>query len=198
MMLYYHGLHRDLPEGTWKPSDYERLGEIDLEHSLKVALAAYLDLLEKLAALRNHLMKELQRLSGKERYRESVKSKKSTPGIGWLSGIRFTLEWGDMSRFASGKKMGSFSGLTSSEHSTGDTIRRGRITKQSSPRVRAWLIECAWRAIRLDPVLLHKYQRVYNNSGSKKKAIVAVARKLAVRLRAMELAHTPYRLSVIN
>jgi len=196
MMLYYHGLHTDLPDETWKPSDYERLREISVGDSLKIAFDATLDLLEKLGALRNRLMKAMQRLCKKERYEKSAALKASSPGIGWLSAIRFTLEWGDMSRFANGKKMGSFSGLTSGEYSTGDTVRRGRITKQSSPRVRAWLIECAWRAIKLDPVLLHKYRQVWKHSGSKKKAIVAVARKLAVRMRIVEVRQTPYCIGV--
>lgn len=119
--------------------------------------------------------------------------------MGWLSAIRFTLEWGEMSRFTTRKRFSSFTGLTSSEYSTGDTVRRGRITGQSSERVRAWLIQCAWRAIKLDPVLLLKYKAVYRNSGNnKKKAIVAVARKLAVRMRAMELNEEKYRIGVIE
>jgi hypothetical protein len=44
------------------------------------------------------------------------------------------------------------------------------------------LIECSWIAYKRDPVLLHKYLAVQRRSGSGKKAIVAVARKLAVRL----------------
>ena len=75
---------------------------------------------------------------------------------------------------------------------------RGRITGQGNVQVRAWLIQCAWRAIKLDPVLLRKFRAVWSHSGSKKKAIMAVARKLAVRLRALELKPEPYELSVIQ
>ncbi|MFC1691969.1 hypothetical protein ACFL1R_00515 [Candidatus Latescibacterota bacterium] len=39
-------------------------------------------------------------------------------------------------------------------------------------------------AIKRDPVLLEKFTSVYRSSGSKKKAIVAVACKLTVRMRA--------------
>jgi transposase len=86
--------------------------------------------------------------------------------------------------------------LTCREYSTGDTIRRGRITGQSSEYVRAWLIECAWRAIRKDPALQNKFQRVWRNSGSKKKAIVAVGRKIAVRIFTLEQSGELYRLAV--
>jgi transposase len=103
-----------------------------------------------------------------------------------------------MFRFKTGKHIASFTGLTSREYSTGETIRRGRITGQSSVNVRSWLIECAWRAIRKDPALLDKYKRVTHNSGSTKKAIVAVARKLAVRLWALETTGHSYTIGVIE
>lgn len=197
-LLDFHGLNGDLPAGRWETSHYKKLKYLELNRSLKVSLDADLELLDKLAEIRKKLLKELQALSKKERYCESVNSKKNNPGVGWLSAIRFTLEWGDMSRFENGKKFASYTGLTSREYSTGDRIRRGRITGQSSERIRAWLIQCAWRAIRLDPVLLHKYLTVWKNSGSKKKAIVAVARKLAVRMRAIELTKEPYCIGVIE
>ena len=198
MFIYYHGLHEGLPLGKWKPSDYKRLKELKLCHALQVSFDVLLKLLDELVGHRNHLMKELKALCKKERYREAVKSKKSCSGIGWLSSIRFTLEWGDLTRFGTGKQIASYAGLTSREYSTGDTVRRGRITGQSYERVRAWLIQCVWRAVNHDSVLLHKYQAVWKNSGSKKKAIVAVARKLAVRMRALEWTNQPYCVGVIE
>ncbi|MFC1552359.1 transposase [Candidatus Latescibacterota bacterium] len=55
----------------------------------------------------------------KERYKAGVSTKKSCPGIGWLTAIRLTLEWGDMARFRTGKHIASYTGLTSREYSTG-------------------------------------------------------------------------------
>jgi hypothetical protein len=53
-------------------------------------------------------------------------------------------------------------------------------------------------AIKHDPVLLYKYRRVLKNCGSKKKAIVAVARKLAIRLRRILLNGEPYAVGVVE
>jgi hypothetical protein len=53
-------------------------------------------------------------------------------------------------------------------------------------------------AIKYDPVLLDKYRRVLKNCGSKKKAIVAVARKLAIRLRWILLNGEPYVIGVVE
>jgi len=196
--LDYHGLNGGLKNVNWSLSDYMNLKSLGLSHSMKVSLDTYLRLLEELEDMRRGLQKELKSLCEKERYREMVNSKKNCSGVGWLSAIRFTLEWGELSRFKTRKKFASFTGLTSREYSTGDTIRRGRITGQSYERIRSWLIQCAWRAIRIDPVLLAKYRAVLKNSGSKKKAIVAVARKLALRMRAMELTHETYCIGVIE
>lgn len=195
--LDYHGLNEGLLSGSWSDADYERLRELSLSSSLQIALEAYLEILDRSQAVVSQLKGQLRRLSRTQRYRKSVGSKESLPGVGRLSAIRFTLEWGDLSRFPDGKQFGSFTGLTASEYSTGAVTRRGRITGQGSRQVRAWLIQCAWRAIRRDPVLLSKFHAVWRNSGSKKKAIVAVARKLAVRMRAVELSGQPYSVAVI-
>lgn len=190
--LDFHGLNGGFPAGAWKSSHYRMLKVLELTEPLQSCLNAYLQALDSLVSIKSDLQEKLESLCKKDRYKEPVKAKKSCPGVGRLSAIRFTLEWGDMSRFTSGGRLASFTGLTSSEYSTGETIRRGRITRQGSSQVRAWLIQCAWRAIRKDPVLREKFRTVWSNSGSKKKAIVAVARKLAVRMRAVELAKEPY------
>lgn len=196
--LDFHGLNGSLPSGAWRPSQYRELPSLSLDHSLQVCLDSYLELVDKLESLQAGLLAELKVLCTKDRYCKAVRSKQSCPGVGWLSAIRFTLEWGDLCRFSSGKKMASFTGLTSREYSSGDTIHRGRITGQGAGHVRGWLIQCAWRAIKLDPALLDKFRRVRENTGSKKKAIVAVARMLAVRMRAIEITGQPYSVAVIE
>jgi transposase len=196
--LDYHGLNDGLKTGNWYDKDYMNLNDLQLSKSLKISLDASLNLLREQLKNEKELMEELHELSEKERYEQGVKSKKSAPGLGWLTAIRLTLEWGDMSRFITGKHIASYAGLTSSEYSSGDTIRRGRITAQSYDQVRSWLIECAWRAIRKDPVLLEKFMNVWKNTGSKKKAIVAVARKLAVRLWSLEINRQSYCTGVIE
>jgi len=196
--LDFHGLNNTMPSGRWNASHYKKLYSLSLSKSLQISFNVLLRLLKELEQIKVELMLELKELCQKERYRKSVEAKQSCPGIGWFSAIRFTLEWGNMSRFRSSKHIASFTGLTCREYSTGDTVRRGRITGQSFEGVRAWLIQCAWRSIRKDPVLLDKYIRIWKNSGSKKKAIVAVARKLAVRMRAIELSQQSYVTAVIE
>ena len=108
---------------------------------------------------------------------------RSAPGIGPLGARILSNEIGDMSQFKNERQLFSYTGLTPSEHSSGDTIRKGHITRQGNSRVRYILCEAAWRAIREDPVLNAYYEQLYPRRG-KKRAIVAVARKLIGRIRA--------------
>ena len=64
--------------------------------------------------------------------------------------------------------------------------------------MRSWLIECAWRSIKREPILLEKFTSVYRSSGSKKKAIVAFARKLSVRIRALEVNNDSYLIDAVE
>ena len=98
-LLDFHGLNGGLPSGKWGERRYRELREMVLGEPLQTCLNAYLDLLEDLRGYAKKLEKSLKELCGKERYRESVKSKQSLPGVGLLSAIRFTLEWGELSRF---------------------------------------------------------------------------------------------------
>ena len=88
-----------------------------------------------------------------------------------------------MSQFENERQLFSYTGLTPSEHSSGEAIRRGHITRQGNTRVRCVLCEAAWIAIRKDQSLKDFFDNLYPRAG-KKKAIVAVARKLIGRIRA--------------
>lgn len=107
---------------------------------------------------------------------------RSAPGIGAVSSRTLSNEFGTMTRFKNEKELFSSVGLTPSEHSSGEHIRKGNISRQGAPRIRALLVEAAWRAIREDQGLNNFYRRLLVRRGSKK-AIVAVARKMIGRLR---------------
>lgn len=196
----FHGLALKLPAGAWNKSHYDCVEKLDMGNdalnlSIKVLFTTLNSLLESVKQLRD----KLKELTKKDRYKDVFKLIASAPGVGWFTAIRLVLEWGeDLSRFTTGKHFASFNGLTMREHSTGETIHKGRITGQSHNFLRGWLIQCAWTAYSRDPVLLKKFTDVWHNSGSKKKAIVAVARKLVVRLRGLVVSGKPYCIGVIE
>lgn len=102
--------------------------------------------------------------------------------MGRISARVLSNELGDLSRFANERQLFSYTGLTPSEHSSGEQKHRGAITKQGNRHLRGILMEVAWRAIRQDPALARFFERLYPRTG-KQRAIVAVARKLIGRIR---------------
>ncbi len=65
-------------------------------------------------------------------------------GIDLISATAFLAEIGDLSRFQTPRELMAYLGLVPSEESTGDTIKRGPITKAGNRRARRILVECSW------------------------------------------------------
>src|SRR4029434_10114103 len=80
---------------------------------------------------------------------------------------------------------------STSEYSSGASVRRGHISRQGSSRVRHLLVETAWRALPRDAVLKEIFDRIAATRG-KKRAIVAIARRLTGRIRACFRQGTTY------
>ena len=65
-------------------------------------------------------------------------------GIDFISASAFLAEIGDLSRFRTPRELMAYLGLVPSEASTGDTVKRGAITKAGNRRARRILVESSW------------------------------------------------------
>ena len=65
-------------------------------------------------------------------------------GLDLISATAFLAEIGDLSRFRTPRELMAYLGLVPSEHSTGDKVKRGPITKAGNRRARRTLVECSW------------------------------------------------------
>jgi transposase len=65
-------------------------------------------------------------------------------GLDLISAATLLAEIGDLSRFRTPRQLMAYLGLVPSEESTGDTIKRGSITKAGNRRARRMLVECSW------------------------------------------------------
>jgi len=123
-------------------------------------------------------------------------------GFGALTSVVIDREIGDWQRFSNRRRVGSYTGLCPGESSSGDTRLQSCVTKHGNPRLRAALVEAAWRLVRFQPNYrpIIKWRATLSKGtlatrAARKKAIVAVARQLAVdlwrirtgRVRAQEL-----------
>lgn len=107
----------------------------------------------------------------------------SVPGIGPVASRTLINELGDMSQFKNDRSLYSFTGLTPQEYSSGEHTRQGHISRQGRPVLRKLLVQAAWRAIKEDEALNEIFERISQKAG-KKRAIVAVARRLVGIIRA--------------
>jgi transposase len=117
----------------------------------------------------------------------------STPGVGPRTAEAVVTYLHEPGRFASGKQVSAYLGLVPRQYQSGELDRRGRITKRGPALLRKLLVECAWVMLRYNSWARAVYQRLCRGKTRKKQAIVALARKLVVRLWAMLRDGAPWR-----
>jgi transposase len=86
----------------------------------------------------------LQQATQGWRFEAVVSALRALRGIDTVSAIGLVCEIGDINRFASARKLMGYLGLVPSEHSSGNSVRRGSITKTGNAHARRLLTEAAW------------------------------------------------------
>jgi len=98
-------------------------------------------------------------------------------------------------RFENASQVSNYLGLVPRVYISGDTVRYGRITKRGNGYLRALLVQASWALIRSKSggKLKERYTYMTVEKGiSKKKAIVAIARRLAELLYTLMRDGTSY------
>jgi transposase len=142
------------------------------------------------------LTRYIRRLAYGNQYYDSFNRLTALRGVGLVTAMTFLLELFDISRFGNTAKFSSYLGMSPSQHSSGDQVHMGAISRQGNSHLRYVLVESAWTVIRHDPSLREKYNRIRARGTNGNKAIVAVARSLAIRLRRCLLDGVEYNTSV--
>jgi len=135
--------------------------------------------------------------------RAVIEALQSLRGIAQLSAVSILAEVGELSRFEHPRQLMGYSGTVSREHSSGERIRRGAISKAGNAHLRRIVVEAAW-AYRYRPAIgktlaarqrcssaevsalawkaqqrLHqRYMRLMGRGKSKQQTITAVGREL--------------------
>ncbi len=105
----------------------------------------------------------------------------SVPGIRWVLAFTIAAEIGDIGRFASPEKLTGYTGLCPRVVQSGDSDRRGPLTKHGPTYLRWALLEATMHALR-HPAYSTRYQRTKRRLGKQRGAKVAqvdIARRLA-------------------
>ncbi len=168
--------HRE-KKSWWEEKRWERL-----KGRLPVWLAERLEVFRRLLAT---LTTELDAAtSALEETAPATRPK----GQGGLTYEVVEREIADWNRFKNRRQVGSYTGLCGGVSGSGPTTHLLPITKHGNVRLRTALIELAWRLVvwQRDSALVKKWWHVFGNpkatKAAKKKAIVAMARQMAVDL----------------
>lgn len=105
----------------------------------------------------------------------------SVPGVGVRTAEVIAAYLPEAKRFRRAGEVSAYAGLVPRQYQSGQTDRRGRITKRGPRLLRAALVECAWCALRYNGWAVETWLKLQANGCSKKRAVVALARRLLVR-----------------
>ena len=201
-----HGYRYEGGRNYWTVRHVKWLRSLEMTPLLKEILDEYL-------LSYDHLMNKLERLeeridefANQDDYCEKVKRLTCLLGVKNYTALSVIVETGDFNRFKKAPNFASFLGLVPSEDTSGDIVRRGKITKAGNTQVRKLLVESAQSytrgvighkskelkrrqkgsspediayADKANERLRRKFYRLINNNVSRNKAATAVARELA-------------------
>lgn len=166
-----------------------------IPESLVPALVPILAMLEDL----EHRIRALDKTAAKlaqERYPAS-KVLRQVRGVGPLLSLAFVVSLGDPGRFARSRSVGTWVGLVPKKRSSGDANPQLRITKHGDRYLRRLLVISAQYILGPfgEDCDLRRYGMklcLRGGGNAKKRAVVAVARKLAVLLHRLWVSGAPY------
>lgn len=130
---------------TWGARHLRWLQEQSFEHPAhQIALQEMVDAVRTSIERVERLERVIEEFVPKWSLGPIVRALQTLRGVELIVAVTFATEIGDPRRFESPRQLMSYLGLVPSERSTGDTVRRGGITKAGNGRVRHLLVESAW------------------------------------------------------
>jgi transposase len=152
-----------------------------------------LDVELKLLAMIDHQIKNIDKAL-EALADEKVKLLMTVPGVGIGLAQTVVVHLDDPARFQSVAQVGSYAGLVPKQMQSGEMNRHGHITRHGPSLLRGMLVEVGWMVYRHNTWAKAFVDRVSRGIKARRKiAIVALARKLLVRLWAMLRDNKPWR-----
>jgi transposase len=185
--LLFHGLPEPSGLKFWSRAGVESLKEMEIHSALRVTLDSYLHQLKFLEEEKESLGKDIG-----EKVLPEKDVLQSVPGVGPVTSSTFRTEIFDPNRFETGEQLTSFIGLAPIISQSGSSSGYARLLPCGQGKLRSVLVEAAWRLLAQEEWASKFYHRVLSHTGKAQKAIVALARKLAVILWRLWLEERPY------
>ena len=129
----------------WTRAHARWLAELAFDHPAQhLVLREYRQAIEDAEARLEQLTRQVAEVVSSLSMAPVVEAYQALRGVALLTAVTFAAEIGDVRRFETPRQLMAYVGLVPREHSTGDRVRRGRITKAGNTTVRRVLIEGAW------------------------------------------------------
>ena len=169
----------------------ERVRGSSVPQEVKALLEPLLETVAQLNAQVDRLDEHVLEL-GKDS--EVIRRFQAIPGIGPLTALAFVLCIESPERFRRARDVGPFLGLRPTLRQSGDGLRRGRITRTGDPAMRCLLTQAAHALLRSKrDTDLTRWARGLLARIGRRKAVPAVARKLAVLMLRLWQTGEPYQ-----
>jgi len=142
--------HGRRPEGikAWTKQYLEWIGtHVHFEHAaLEATLQDYRDEVKHVAERIVKLEKAIDEAVGQApaQTRAVIEALQALRGVAQTTAATIISELGSLLRFQSPRQLMGYSGLVAREHSSGNRIQRGAITKTGNAHLRRVLVEAAW------------------------------------------------------
>jgi len=190
VILAKHNIHHNFSD-LFGLGGMEFLKTLELPTIFRFKLDGYLELLSKVADILKRAKQEIKRHC---RAWPEADLLTSAPGIGELTGLMLAAEIADIKRFGCVKKFCCYGGLASSTRQSADKTYNGHIIKDSNKYIRYAVLEAVPNAIKKDPRLFRFYSKLERTKG-RKRARIAIARKLLVAIYYMLKNRVPYQIA---
>jgi transposase len=185
-----HGLSLPVGARCWTIASLEAmqshskpLAECALDELWRGELAQELANYHRLQAELKQLEAKLTDLAQRD---ERIQLLESIPGVGRVTAEIIATHLDHPERFRTARQVSSYAGLVPRRYQSGLMDRQGGITRRGSRLLRSALVECCWVMLRYNAWARETWLRlVRGQKNRRKKAIVALARKLLVRCWAM-------------
>lgn len=167
----------------------------DMPVALQTALLPLLDTVDAISAQIKAMDRQLEEVA-KERYPQTARLQ-AVSGVGTLTSLAFVLTLCDPGRFRRSREVGPYLGLVPRQDQSGSIDKQLHITKAGDGYLRRLLVGSAQYILGAfgPPCGLRSFGlklAVRGGKNAKRRAVVAVARKLAVLLHALWVKQTIY------
>lgn len=171
---------------TCDPDSLHREHAKHLDAAIRPHVERLLRMVEELNVEIDGSDADLNRISG-ERYAQETAQLQQVPGVGPVTALTFVLTVDDARRFRHSRDVGCYVGLRPKSHQSGAREPEMRISKEGDGYLRKLLVQCAHLILsrRGPDTDLKRWGLQIAAKGKKKakrRAVIAVARKLAVLL----------------